>query len=435
MKRFMATVLSVIISGFVLFGQAAIARDMPAYLTHWQQIGYDGYLESIEKTAWQACAASIDEAEFSRRDRVKSFLNDPAHAAMLTLLPVFFKTPFVNEAELAAARDMATSLTTFIISKHGLPVFMADGNNLDFRREWLDSIGVTVDAADAWLIDSLSSYKVRPDRRYALSLTNDAFLFHLTANAGYKTAADVAGLIVEAEQAREKLLRFFATHAAASEARIRENTPTLLRIEIGHGRGEPSDQPETSYADPANAKIVLVSPGAFTHEYIHVLLGEQALIPANAWLTEGLATWLQLAVLGQDDPSAGQIEDLYKGLLATSEAVAEPLLACVSIGQATLANPALKAGQQNMLSRSVAEHSGRLLPRRAQDVLKQYRLNRLTYAEATAVANVLIETYGLDRVLAIYMAGQSPQEAFNLTDDALLDVVIESAQDPPERTP
>lgn len=115
------------------------AREYQPYLVQaslliknmWQSVGLANYL-------FQEKDEQINSVE-----ELVNYYNKEENITTLSLLPSYFIEAFADENTIQIARQTSYLLTEYIIDTYGMEKFVLTDNLGQYRKKWLESLGVT----------------------------------------------------------------------------------------------------------------------------------------------------------------------------------------------------------------------------------------------------------------------------------------------------
>ncbi len=354
---------------------------------------------------------------------LKSYYEEEENIPILSLLPVYFLEDFSDESDRNMAKSTALSFTEYVIEEVGLSEYLSMGNMDEYRKEWLQEIGLA-EIPDSFKIngDTMKNFEIES---YSIVIEHENCMFYLSPTDWLKEADDVYFLFADWVEGRNAILsdlevREPDTYEIVSE-RMKEQRVDVYFIN--------SDEP-MSYA-LKNGSVYIADKSDIYHEVFHVLLpGER---DEEIWLEEGIITLLTMQIqsdymgeskalfwecitdktffyeLSQEDKVfMNHVKEYYleKAPIPMEVTDLEFTLVYEALGKITLKEPELSTSLNMAIIDVYQRRMGSL------DNPPGKGANRLTYPQAYVFSKYLAENYGLDTVVEVMIGRQTFEEAF-----------------------
>lgn len=154
----------------------------------WQCVG-------LSKTVFEESTVSSDELA----NHLEDYYSQNEKSYLLTLSPLYFIDNFTDEETMTLAAQSAQSLTAYILSQNDMNTFLTDGNNMDYRREWLKDLGITVDTENINTPEAayLSDLPLICDKDIPFVIEEHNFQLNLQSVDWMLTADDVSFFLLD----------------------------------------------------------------------------------------------------------------------------------------------------------------------------------------------------------------------------------------------
>ena len=381
---------------------------------------------------WQA-AGILGYIDSQRTDDVflKEYYSNTDNLHTLSLFAAYFFPDFSDELTMKAAGETAVSYTRFLLATCDLKTYLAEAYSSENRSLWLESLGLESQYQTQYDISFCNGARYSSSKNYSLiiTLSDIPHVFYLNPITNEVSNAEglvafLAGYQLGMEAILEKIGR--EAPSASPEILNNWNKPIHYRFDsntlLSHATGD--------------REAWINEPDDIWHETMHLLIPESSL-SWQVWLSEGLATYFTISFdkvrfvgelfdyLTNDDYYADFLlgDDLvFRELLISYYASQKALPASLdsfdsfmfveAAGVARMVNPNLVlVFPMNIATRTLQERrlqviglSSTMVP--ATDGLE------LSYAEALAFTKFLVDTYGIDRVLTVFLDRTRFEDAF-----------------------
>ena len=382
----------------------------------WQCVG-------LSKTVFEETAVSSDELA----KRLNAYYDQHEKPYLLTLSPLYFIENFSDSETIDLAVQSAQSLAAYIMSQDNVKAFLTEGNNFEYRNEWLKELGITVDTENISTTEAayLSSLSFITAKEIPFIIEEQNFQLNLQSVDWMPTADDVTYFLVDFCSDVNQLYNYLKENAPKHYEALQQ--PDFRQISVSVFD---SDSDNTSFAKPDGSKAVVLAHEGALHELTHCL------IPANdasekRWLCEGLTTYLSAPYLSYEiapqyiDPFANETEiaklkspyiECSKKIAAryeqmTGQTISEiyttehPIfLIYQAIGYEAVLHPeTFRDIQFPIVTQSVDKRAG---------VSSGYIGNQLSYLESMVFVQYLVEKHGLDAMIEAEMDNKTYRELF-----------------------
>ena len=359
---------------------------------------------------WKVAGAyGVVFGEEADLEALAAFYSDEVSLPTLSLFAAYFieNDSFVDPN--AISRETASAFTDFLLSEYGVEAFINCTSQDEYRQAWLDFLGLSVEYKQAYDLAFLDCAVYSSSEKYPLIIT--------TGNRVYSFSKDTL-------VAPESIMFMLSSYQAGMENVIEviinqapEHSPQIISTWEGPISIFFDADLIRSYADPSGGNLYLAAtfPQALFNVTSNFLIPE-ADREMEIWKTFGIADYL-FAVSGMPDqryyryflipPDEYSGDDsVYLELVQEyylSHAAYPSILMDFDFGLfyealavISLSNPDLEL-QERLPSYSIARWTG------SEIKFYPYPGNNLTYPEAYLFTKYLVETYGLDNMLAYGM--------------------------------
>lgn len=380
----------------------------------WQCVG-------LSRTVFEETAVSSEELV----KRLNAYYDQHEKPYLLTLSPLYFIENFSDSETIDLAMQSAQSLAAYILSQDNVNAFLTEGNNFEYRNEWLKELGITVDTENISTTEAayLSGLPFITAKEIPFIIEEHNFQLNLQSVDWMPTADDVSYFLVDFYSDVNQLYNYLKQNAPKHYEALQQ--PGYRHISVSF-----FDNNDRSYATPDGREVYVLAHEAALHELTH------ALIPVNdtnekRWLCEGLATYLSAPYLSYEiapqyiDPFANEqeIAKLKGPYINCSERIAaryeqmtghnisrvytteHPIfLMYQAIGYEAVLHPETFQGIQfPIVTQSVDKRAG---------VSSGCIGNQLSYLESMVFVQYLVEKYGLDTMIEAEMDNKTYRELF-----------------------
>lgn len=313
------------------------------------------------------------------------------------------------------------------MSQDNVKAFLTEGNNFEYRNEWLKELGITVDTENISTTEAayLSSLSFITAKEIPFIIEEQNFQLNLQSVDWMPTADDVTYFLVDFCSDVNQLYNYLKENAPKHYEALQQ--PDFRQISVSVFD---SDSDNNSFAKPDGSKAVVLAHEGALHELTHCL------IPANdasekRWSCEGLTTYLSAPYLSYEiapqyiDPFANETEiaklkspyiECSKKIAAryeqmTGQTISEiyttehPIfLIYQAIGYEAVLHPeTFRDIQFPIVTQSVDKRAG---------VSSGYIGNQLSYLESMVFVQYLVEKHGLDAMIEAEMDNKTYRELF-----------------------
>lgn len=326
----------------------------------------------------------------------------------LTLFQAYFIKAFSDNTDIAICT--ACSFGDFVIGNYGFEKFMA-ADSTEYRKEYLNCLGIDRAFEIPYDLSWLDGAEYSRDfLSYSLVIKTANRTYYLDPipaerdTASFDTPERVLYHLSAGNAECNKILNYIRENAPASYPFVSEKYSGRLEYYI-------SGREIKTCSDADNRRIYLLDPSEYVHETIHAVT-LQSNPSEEAWIGEGVAEYLSRyvsrhisdinnrfylsftdkSVTGNISVFAEEVNALYKSRGGSFESMSDFDFALLEecIGETTLKNNAYKSQIE--------------FPYATTPIYKTYSVigkdgKTLTYPEAYAFTNYLIEKYGFDKVL------------------------------------
>lgn len=325
---------------------------------------------------------------------------------ILSLFAAYFCEDFVGQELAALARGTAASLCSHVIGKEGVDALLAEGQQ--FVQPWLAALGVerSYENPYARLFDG---FRYTADKQYPFIVTSpkgDVYFFK-PGEASVDTPEQVQEALAESIQGMDAILAHIQQHAPEVFPVIAANYAEPIYYYFG-GLTRATNRSIAT----GDRRALLLHSTTLLHEAVHILLRANANLPIK-WHQEAMAEYLPSVVNRPHharqryyhalvEPFQGNsadaqfvhlVQELYfeeAGKPARPEDV-DVLLFLKSCGKARFLKPDLPI--------SMSFFADPIHNRRPNQ--KPVEGDELTYSQAMAFANYLINKHGLAPMLTL----------------------------------
>lgn len=378
-------------------------------------------LDQLWKLAGIEGVAFGEEVDLSD---LREYYSDAANMDTLSLFAAYFMDDFANKNTQNFAQDTAASITKFILAEKGPNALYQPITQDQYRQEWLASIGLNITYQPTYDLGFLDESQFSSDEKYPLIITTGNQTYSFTGNS-----TDSPLTIIQ-------FLAYYHSGLDTVLAYLKENAPNQYD-QIETIREEPlhfyfDGDLLGSYTEPSTRSIYLSNPsvqGTFIETFY--FLFPKASGETEIWKNFGLAMYLFTKTEvpdigyysfflvssdeldGDDAIFHNAVQDYY---LARAE-YPEKLddfdfgLLYEALGVVALANPSLDIYYPRIAAYSIAKWTNQ------ENKYIAVPGNSLTYPQAYTFTKYLVETYGLEKMIA-YNATLSPSaftDAFGLS--------------------
>lgn len=385
----------------------------------WQCVG-------LSRIVFEETTVSSDELV----NRLESYYASARKPYLLTLSPLYFIENFNDAETMMLADQSAQSLSEYILSQHDVKTFLTEGNNMEYRSEWLKELGVTVDTEMIEMISSpeaihLSSVPMISANKASLVIEEHNFRLNLQSVDWMPTADDASFFVVDFYQSVDQLFSYLKENAPKHYETLQQPDYRQISVSVFD-----SDAGDHSFAKLDGSDAIVLAHADALHELTHCL------IPVNdatekRWLSEGLTTYLSSLYLSYEiapqyiDPFANEeeIAKLKSPYIECSRKIANryeqmngqdiseiyrtehPIfLIYQAIGYEAILHPETFQGIQfPIATQSVDQRAG---------VSSGYVGNQLSYLESMVFVQYLVEKHGLDTMIEAEMDNNAYHELF-----------------------
>ncbi|MCH5198270.1 MAG: hypothetical protein J1E34_05115 [Oscillospiraceae bacterium] len=361
--------------------------------------------------------------------RLRAHLEQGEDDYILSLFPGYFLADFAGEDTRELVSQSAQALTEYILSKTDFSAFLSEGDKVNYRTDWLDSIGLPADIDYLWgdAAGYVGRLNFMESKDFPLILTGETFTHYLQETNWLVSADNAYQFMLDFYGGLAQLYTRLESDAPEFYSEMRQDENKHFHIKLY------SSDYSTSSRTASDATAVVLDWGDALHEAVHLLIPTSITGDVATWLNEGLAEYLSVPYLSYwsdsrdyvsrrvdsfaTDVNVSRMTELQLQLKADVEEAFEKLnsrnisqvyemeqtayLVYRAVGWALLQNPGKYASIPQFAS--VADHIG---------FKSSYPGNRLSYGEAMVFVDYLAQQYGLDAIIKADMDMQSYRELF-----------------------
>ncbi|MCB2214267.1 hypothetical protein KQH50_02610 [bacterium] len=416
--------------------EAAIAVENMIYCSP-EDVTEGAYREALVKAytglqlPWKLAGAyAVSFGEAVDMDALADYFSAPDNFGMLSLFDAYFMEAFADRETLALAIDTAGAFTDFLLTEYGPETFLQPVGPNEYRQEFLDSLGMSVAYAPKYDLTMLDEAQISSSEDYALIVTTPDRVFSFADNVA-ESPEPILETLAYYPTGMENVLRYIETNAPDYYAEIE---PVL-------------DEPFYYYfdgdligvrLDTSKRSLYLAAP-SITSQFLETFwyLVPEAQGETQIWKRYGLGLYLLSVadvpisnyyaffqvlpeeLTGDSAIYMGMVQDYYLDHAAYPEKLTDfdfgLLFEALAMG--LLRNPDLDLYYPRMSTMTIAETT-----REERNYLR-YPGNDLTTPEAYLFTEYLVETYGLDKMIAYCTtyATLAFQNTFGLSYDEAFD--------------
>lgn len=324
---------------------------------------------------------------------------------ILGLFGAYFYPEFASEEEMKVTKGTAASLATYIIDEHGIDSFL-ESEEVSFRQEWLQSIGVSRVYSD----ENSNTFKgllYVHTKDYPLIIRANKAEFYFQIIPEYMEIVEqIENVIIDALEGSDFIIEYLKVNAPRNYERLSENLEGVVRYyfvtETSRGY--------LGSADTDYKEIEAMHGSVVIHELTHIFI-PGGLSNKSKWQFEGIAEYFSFNVYptqtlkevyyeyltwdysGTDNRSKvlTLCQDYYLSHAIYPESPQDMDIGLLieAFGVITLTHPELRCDSK--LYKSVLEVRGRS----DNGIIG----NELTYHQSYLFISYLIDKYSLDTVL------------------------------------
>lgn len=245
-------------------------------------------------------------------DKLREYYSDSENKNTMSLFPSYFVEEFADEETRTAAEDTAYLLTQYILDNHGLDEYLMNGENVAYRNEWLDSIGV--EEALPWTnedMQNISNIDFTITAYQPLIVTIDTWNFYLEPTDWLVTAEDAYLFVKDSMDGYPLLLQKFKDCGIDDIPVVAENLKKDKTIRLKNST--------STYSNAGQSTVTIRHPYDIWHEMVHVLI-PLALQNKNTWLNEGLAEYFSRPIQAQSAHNSAEWREAVFAYLTDEDA-------------------------------------------------------------------------------------------------------------------
>lgn len=346
---------------------------------------------------------------------------------LLSLHPCYFLDAFADETTQTLAKHTALALTQYIVSEKGFYTFLDSGNNISFRAEWLESIGLQYDLsifeAPAALRLENMSFSYTDDIPMILSEKDFKLNIHNVDWLGDSEGA--YAVLLDFSDGVEKLYKHLENEAPTFYAHLIDNSD-ITAVQFRN-----SDYPTSSRASMLKSEAIVTDDADLLHEIVHTFM-PRASIEEAYWLCEGLACYLTAPYISYnaDRIVVNSVMSDYDGdteedkfFRSETLRIFKSLNGCDISSVYTMDQPIYKVYEAsayaaflnpdiNSIPAATKSIKTSYNERLGNSMITNYPGNELSYLESMLFVEWLVEKYGLDTIIWAEMSAENYFELF-----------------------
>lgn len=346
-------------------------------------------------------------------DELKEYYSKQENINTLSMFPAYFIEEFADEETRKAARTTADLLTKYIVDKEGIEEYLNNGNNVEYRNQWMQSMEMKEEYP--WNdkeIALLSNIEFKSSEEYPLILNVDNWNYNFQTTDWLQNADDMLAFWMKTLQGYQELLGKFQEDSLLETEQLQKTLneeKQIYLLDTGDG---------TSITDGNIIKLRVAN--SIWHEMVHVFIPVSS-VENKRWLSEGIAEYYGLQIqnkygiavskggvynyltndLDETDTKSETIFRKkvidyylkYSGLPLNEEDINEELI-YEAWGMVATCNPEL-ISDIYIVDTPIAD----IREEWRQSKLENKKGNSLSYPEAYVFIKYLIENYGVDTVV------------------------------------
>lgn len=362
-------------------------------------------------------------------EALQQYYSNSENSNTLSLFPAYFIEDFTDAETKKIAEDTAVLLTQHVLETYGREEYLSNGNDVHYRNEWLEAIGVNEKIP--WANEDMEylNYMDFTITVYEpLIVTAGVCTFYLEPTYWLVTAEDAFLFVKDTMEGYERLMEVFESYGVDQM----DVTAELLKMEKSIHLKESSTG--TSYA--SQSQIYLQGPGDVWHELIHTLIPPSSQ-SEKKWMGEGIADFFSRPIQFQssfnDREWKGKAFDyltndlkeewitadmhIFQNLvinyyqknaeLPMKEDEVNSLLFYEALAKVRVLNPEVESGWPVIDAPITARgYKG------AAEYSPEKDGNALSYAESYLFIKYLVEKYGMESVVTVTTSAQSFETVF-----------------------
>lgn len=372
-----------------------------------------------------------DESYFSNEKELTDYLAKEETSDIISLFPAYFIQDFSDEEQMKYATQIAAYVTKYAIEQYDTETFLKNENQIDFRNEWLKSVGSNMEVPyTEQQLEEVCDGKVSYSVEYAFTLLVDTWRINYKAVDWLPDAKDCFLFTVEMMDGYHTIAEELEKNQVGQE--ITEKIEAEKILQIASSTRNASQTKDMS--------IVLNSQSSILHEIVHILVPCNDIIK-KMWADEGFAEAMSREILAendylerdwkdacyyyltldtQDDSSklTDEMKEFQQKLredyckekdFPQTEDEIDTILFYNCFAEGKALNHTMETGW-DIADYALSEH----VSKKTEEVAPSDNPNELSYVEAYSFVNYLIEQNGIAKVVKFIDTDQTFEEAFGI---------------------